>query len=390
MAFGGVAFHTFTSYRSTRYDAAYRGERPWSMLPSTQQVRFCTSRDGTRIAYAISGAGPALLRAPHWMSSINLESDSQVWSHWNALLERHRTVIRFDQRGCGLSDRDGLEFSFERFVEDFEAVIEAAGLDRFDLFGFSGGAMTGVTYAARFPHRVDRFIIHSSTAYGPLSAPASDRFRQTAATQLEAIELGWPNENPAFRQLFTSMLIPDGTAEQFRLFNEQIRVTTPPANGRRIIEAFWNADIRAEASNLRCPTLVLHSRQDGRIPFEQGRELAGLIPTARFVPLESRNHLIFETESAWKQVTEAISGFLAVTSGRSTALIADELTSREREVLELVARGLTNVELSTRLKISEKTVRNHVSIILGKLGAVSRAQAVAIARDAGFGRRTAP
>ena len=157
-----------------------------------------TSRDGTRIAYAVSGAGPMLVRAPHWMSSINLEPDSQVWSHWNALLARHRTVVRFDQRGCGLSDRDGLEISFERFVEDFEAVVEAAGLDRFDLFGFSGGAMTGIKYAARFPHRVDRFIIHSSTAYGPLSAPASDRFRQTAATQLEAIELGWPNENPAF------------------------------------------------------------------------------------------------------------------------------------------------------------------------------------------------
>jgi pimeloyl-ACP methyl ester carboxylesterase/DNA-binding CsgD family transcriptional regulator len=360
------------------------------MLPSTQQVRFCTSRDGTRIAYAISGAGPMLVRAPHWMSSINLEPDSQVWSHWNALLARHRTVIRFDQRGCGLSDRDGLEFSFEKFVEDFEAVVEAAGLDRFDLFGFSGGAMTGITYAARFPHRVDRLIIHSSTAYGPLSEPATVKFRQTAATQLEAIELGWPNENPAFRQLFTSMLIPDGTSEQFRLFNEQIRLTTPPANGKRIIEAFWNADIRAEARNLRCSTLVLHSRQDGRIPFEQGRELAGIIPAARFVPLESRNHLIFETESAWKQVVEAINDFLAVSSGRSTAWIVDELTSREREVLELVARGLTNVELSTRLKISEKTVRNHVSIILSKLGAVSRAQAVAIARDAGFGQRTAP
>src|SRR5665213_3456818 len=237
--------------------------------------------------------------------------------------------------------------------------------------------------------RSSDLIIESITAYGPLSAPASAIFRQTAATQLEAIELGWPNENPAFRQLFTSMLIPDGTSEQFRLFNEQIRLTTPPANGKRIIEAFWNADIRTEARNLRCPTLVLHSRQDGRIPFEQGRELAGMIPAARFVPLESRNHLIFETESAWKQVVEAINDFLPVSSGRSTAIV-DELTSREREVLELVARVLANVELSARLKISEKTVRNHVSTILSKIGAVSRAQAVAIARDAGLGRSTAP
>jgi pimeloyl-ACP methyl ester carboxylesterase/DNA-binding CsgD family transcriptional regulator len=289
-----------------------------------------------------------------------------------------------------LSDRDGVEFTFDRFIEDFEAVVAAASLDRFDLFGFSGGAMTGIAYAARFPHRVDRLIIGSSTAYGPLSTAASVEFRQTAATQLEAIELGWPNENPAFRQLFTSMMIPDGNADQFRLFNQHIRLTTPPANGKRIIEAIWNADVRIEAGKLRCATLVFHSRQDGRIPFEQGRELAGLIPGARFVPLESRNHLIFETEPAWKQVVEAVNEFLAVSPDRSTAVMFDELTSREREVLELVARGLTNTELSARLKISEKTVRNHVSIILSKLGAVSRAQVVAVARDAGFGRRTAP
>jgi pimeloyl-ACP methyl ester carboxylesterase len=118
------------------------------MLPSTQQIRFCTSRDGTRIAYAVCGSGPMLMRAPHWMSSINLEWDSPVWRHWLTLLARHHTLIRFDQRGCGLSDRDGVEFSFERFVEDFEAVVEAASLDRFDLFGFSGGATTGISYAA--------------------------------------------------------------------------------------------------------------------------------------------------------------------------------------------------------------------------------------------------
>jgi pimeloyl-ACP methyl ester carboxylesterase/DNA-binding CsgD family transcriptional regulator len=359
------------------------------MLPSIQQIRFCNSRDGTRIAYAICGSGPILLRAPHWMSSINLEGDSPVWRHWLTLLARHHTLIRFDQRGCGLSDRDGVEFSFERFVEDFEAVIEAASLDRFDLFGFSGGATTGIAYAARYPHRVNRFIICSSTAYGPLSTAASAKFRQTAAMQLEAIELGWPNKNPAFRQLFTSMLIPDGTADQFRLFNEHVRLTTPPANGKRIIEAIWNADIRIEAGKLRCPTLVFHSREDGRIPFEQGRELAGLIPGARFVPLESRNHLILETEPAWKQVVEVINEFLAVSPDRP-ALMFGELTSREREVLELVARGLSNMEISARLKISEKTVRNQVSIILSKLGAASRAQAVAVARDAGFGRRTIP
>jgi len=362
--------------------------RGWAV--SNQQIRFCTSRDGTRIAYAISGSGPVLIRAPHWMSSINLEPDSPVWRHWITLLAQHHTLIRFDQRGCGLSDRDGVEFSFERFVEDLGSVIDAVSPERFDLFGFSGGAMTGIAYAARFPDRVNRFIICSSSAYGPLSTAATAKFRRTAATQLEAIELGWPNENPAFRQLFTSMLIPDGTAEQFRSFNEHVRLTTPPANGKKIIEAIWNADIRSEAGKLRCPTLVFHSHLDGRIPFEQGRELAGLIPGARFVPLESRNHLIFETEPAWKQVVEVINEFLLVSPDRRTGLSFDELTPREREVLELVARGLSNLEISARLTISDKTVRNHVSIILSKLGVNGRAQAVAFARDAGFGGRRAP
>ena len=137
------------------------------------RIRFCTSRDGTRIAYAICGSGPMLMRAPHWMSSINLEWDSPVWRHWLTLLARHHTLIQFDQRGCGLSDREGVEFSFEKFAEDFEAVIEAASLDRFDLFAFSGGAMTGIAYAARHPHRVNQFVICSSTAYGPLSAAAA-------------------------------------------------------------------------------------------------------------------------------------------------------------------------------------------------------------------------
>src|SRR5258708_12317783 len=151
------------------------------MLPSTQQIRFCTSRDGTRIAYAICGSGPMLIRAPYWMSSITLEGDSPVWRHWAALLARHRTLIRFDQRGCGLSDRDGVEFSAEKFVEDFEAVIEAASLDRFDLFGFSDAAMTGIPYAARYPAPVTRFIICISTPHIPLPPPPPPQFCHTAA-----------------------------------------------------------------------------------------------------------------------------------------------------------------------------------------------------------------
>ena len=357
------------------------------MAQPAEQIRFCRSRDGTRIAYAICGSGPPLMRAPHWMSNIDLDWESPVWGHWLALMARHHTLIRYDHRGCGLSDRDGVAFSFDKFLEDFEAVVEAAGLQRFDLFGFAGGATTGIAYAVRHPQRVGRFVIHGCNVQGPLVPSARPKDQQAAENQLRAIELGWPNNNPAFRQLFTSMLIPDGTAEQFRSFNEHIRLTTPPANGKKIIEIIWRNDITPMAARLRCPTLIFHSRHDGRIPFEQGRALAGLIPGARFVPLESQNHLILETEPAWQQVVRAVEDFLPAII--PPAPLHGDLTARENEVLELLAQGLDNDSIARKLGTSAKTVRNQVSIIFSKLGVNSRAQAVVLARDSGFGRKTA-
>ena len=268
------------------------------MFLQHSRFAFVPAATALRIAYTICGSGPTLIRAPHWMSSINLELDSPVWRHWIALLARHHTLIRFDQRGCGLSDRDGVEFSFERFVDDFEAVVEAACLDRFDLFGFSGGATTGIAYAARYPHRVNRFIIAAALPMARFQRRRLPNFvkrRQCSSKRSNSVG---PTKIRHFVSSLRRCSSPTATVDQFRLFNEQIRLTTPPANGKRIIEAIWNADIRSEAAKLQRPALVFHSRQDGRIPFEQGRELAGLILGARFVPLESRNHLIFETEPA--------------------------------------------------------------------------------------------
>jgi RNA polymerase sigma factor (sigma-70 family) len=362
-----------------------------------QQIRFCTSRDGTRIAYAVCGSGPPLVTGGHILSHLEFDWDSPVWRPWLDVLSQRHTLIRYDHRGCGLSDQEGLEFSLDRFIEDFEAVVGAAQLDRFAVFGLAGGATTGLLYAAIHPERVDRLVLFGSNAQGRFVRATTDDLRQEAETQLSAIELGWPNNNPAFRQLFTSLIIPDGTTEHFRSFNDQIRRTAPPVNAAKIMRTFYEADHRLMATKVRCPTLVFHSRDDARIPFEQGRMLARLIPDARFVPLDSQNHLIMATEPAWQQFVTALDTFFpapqealpmpeAAATRRVQAL--DELSPRENEVLELVAQGLDNVTIGRRLGISERTVRNHLSTILSKLDVNSRAQAIVRARDAGFGRKT--
>jgi pimeloyl-ACP methyl ester carboxylesterase/DNA-binding CsgD family transcriptional regulator len=355
------------------------------MSLATQQIRFCRSRDGTRIAYATCGTGPVLVRAAHWVGHLKLDWDNPVWRPWLSMLSRRHTLIRYDARGCGLSDRNSVDFALERHVEDLEAVVDAAGVRRFVLFGIAGGGFISLTYATRHADRVSHLALHGTAAVSKFGRGDVE----DAHIQIKAFELGWANENPAFRQLFTSQLLPDATAEQFRAFNDLIRVTTTPANAARILRTFYEADLREVAPRVRCPTLVTHTREDGRVPFEQGLALAGLIPGAQFVPLESRNHLLLEGEPAWRHFVEALDAFLPTAPAEQADVAAlDDLTARENEVLERLAQGLDNAAIARHLGISEKTVRNQVSIIFSKLGVNSRAQAIVRARDAGFGRRT--
>jgi pimeloyl-ACP methyl ester carboxylesterase/DNA-binding CsgD family transcriptional regulator len=303
---------------------------------------------------------------------------------------RHHTLIRYDLRGCGLSDREGVEFTFAKLVEDLEAVVEAAGVERFVLFGMTGCARIAMSYLLRHPDTVSQLVLYGTSAFGPLAGnPPREQLVETR-TRLKAMELGWPQETPGYGQFFTSLHIPDANAEQTRSHNNLLRLTTSPGNAARLLRTLWESDVHELLPQVRCPTLVLNSRLDAIQPFEEGRAVASAIPAARFVPLESRNHILLESEPAWQQFVEALDDFLPALSAGAAALALDGLTSREREVLEFVAQGLDNDRISTRLKISEKTVRNHVSTIFGKLGVTSRAEAVAVARDAGFGRRIGP
>jgi pimeloyl-ACP methyl ester carboxylesterase/DNA-binding CsgD family transcriptional regulator len=353
-----------------------------------QHIRFCKSRDGAQIAMAAIGRGPPLLRTAHWLSHVEHDARSPVWTHWLEELSRDHTYIRYDQRGCGLSDRSPPSTSFEAWIEDLEAVVAAQGLKKFPLFGMSQGGAIAIAYAARFPEKVSHLVLFGAYARGALRRNITDQQREEAETLLKLIQLGWGRDNPAFRQVFTSQFIPDGTREQHQYFNDLERISASPESAVAIVETLYRLDVSAEAASLRVPTLVMHSRNDARVPFEEGRQLAALIPSARFVPLEGRNHVLLPDEPAWALFLDEFRSFLGDAGGRSNGLHKAGLTASEHEVLALIARGLDNGVIAGKLAKSEKTVRNQVSSIFSKLAVSTRSQAIVLARDAGIGGAT--
>lgn len=350
-----------------------------------QHIRFCKSRDGARIAVATLGRGPPLLRTAHWLSHAEHDARSPVWTHWLAEMSRDHTFIRYDQRGCGLSDWSPPCTSFEAWIDDLDAVVEAQGLNQFTLFGMSQGGAIAIAYAARYPEKVSRLVLFGAYAKGALRRDITEPQREEAETLVKLIRLGWGRDNPAFRQVFTSQFIPGGTRDQHQWFNDLERTTASPENAAAIVETLYQIDVTADAERIRVPTLVLHARDDERVPFEEGRQLASLLPSARFVPLESRNHVLLANEPAWPQFLQEFRAFVGNAGSIPGSLRDSGLTTSEHEVLALVARGLDNGTIADALAKSEKTVRNQVSSIFSKLGVRTRAQAIVLARDAGIG-----
>jgi pimeloyl-ACP methyl ester carboxylesterase/DNA-binding winged helix-turn-helix (wHTH) protein len=277
------------------------GDRP-------QAAQFCTGADGVRIAYARIGQGAPLVKAGNWLNHLDYDWESPIWSpllHW---LASEHELIRYDARGNGLSDWEVGEITFDDFVKDLETVVDAAGLDRFTLFGVSQGVAVSVAYAVRHPERVNRMVL-----YGGFARGRRLRGGDTGMAQAEALvtlmRTGWGQENPAFRQLFTSMFVPGGTPEQMSWFNNLQKVTTSPDNAVKMRLVSDHMDVRELLPQVRVPTLVMHCRDDAVQPFEEGRILAAAIPGARFVPLEGRNHLILETDPGWPRFKEEAGAF---------------------------------------------------------------------------------
>jgi len=353
-----------------------------------QHVGFCTSPDGVRIAFAESGEGPPLVRVANWFTHLELDRQSAVWRHWFDFLSEGRTLIRYDPRGSGLSDRDVDDFSMDRWIEDLDAVVASAGLTRFPLIGLCQGGAVAAAYAARYPDRVSRLVLYDSYPFGAYARGVPDRLAQQARALAEMIEVGWGKKTGAFREIFANLLMPEAGKDALKWIGEMQRRSASARNARMMWDAFNGFDIREVASDITAPTLVFHGRRDAMVPFEAGRQLASLIPNARFVPLESNNHILRSDEGAWGAFCRELDDFFEpeAAADRSASIALDTLTPREEEVLDGVARGFGNRELADLLRISEKTVRNHLTTVFSKLGVTSRARAIVMARGAGFGR----
>ena len=275
-----------------------------------QEIQFCTTGDGVQLAYSRMGGGPPLVKTGNWMTHLEFDFETPIWRHLYRELSRDHTLIRYDARGNGLSDRDVGEISFDTFVTDLEAVVDAAGLDRFALFGISQGCAVSVAYAVRHPDRVTRLVLIGGFVLGTMKRGSAVE-KEQAVAMLTLIRLGWGQENPAFRQLFTSQFIPGATKEQADWFNELQLISMSPDEAVRYRIATGDFDVSALLAQVSVPTLVMHARDDAVVPFDQGRRLAAGIPGARFVPLASRNHLILENEPAFPRFLEEMRGFLA-------------------------------------------------------------------------------
>ena len=321
------------------------------------------------------------------MTHLELEWDSPVWRHWLDFFSSHFHLVRYDERGCGMSDWELGDPGLERWADDLESVVEAAGCrEPFVLLGISQGGAPAIEYAARHPERVSHLVLYGCYSQGWMKR-GDESTRRRYEAMIELIEQGWDGSNPVFRQIFTSRFIPGGTDEQRNWFSDLCLKTTSAQNAARLLELRGHVDVRQRLGDLRVPTLVIHARNDEVIPLASGRILASEIPGAEFVELDSANHILLPDEPAWRRFREAVLDFtgaaLPAEREKDESAFAG-LSPREREVLGLISEGFANAEIAERLGISDKTVRNHVSNLFDKLGVWTRAQAIVFARDRGF------
>ena len=277
---------------------------------ATQQIRYCTSPDGVRIAYASTGSGPPLVKAANWLTHLDLEWDSPIWAHWIDALSAHHRLIRYDERGCGMSDWDVSGISLDAWVEDLELVVDSVGLERFPLLGLSQGGAVALAYAVRHPERVSRVVLVGAYARGRLARAASPDEREEAALDMQVGRVGWRRDDPAYRQVFAAQFLPDADRERWNAFNALQRATTSTDNVVRFLDTFANVDVSALAPQVTCPTLIVHARDDRRVPTSQARELAALIPDSHIHLLDSGNHILMAEEPAWPELVLELDDFL--------------------------------------------------------------------------------
>ena len=280
-----------------------------SAVKARQDIRFCATSDGVRLAYATIGSGPPLVKASNWLTHLDLEWGSPIWRHWWSALSLHHRVLRYDERGNGMSQRDVRDVSFDTWVNDLETVVDAAGLERFALLGISRGGAIAIAYAVKHPERVTHLVLYGAFAAG-LSHIGKPHELEGRRALVSLMRLGWGLNNPAFCKLFTCRFIPEATPEHEQWFDELQRMSTSPANAARLMEVDDDIDVRPLLSRVTTPTLVIHCDRDRVVRPEHGREIAAAIPNARYVSLPGANHLMLEEEPAWPMFLEELGLFL--------------------------------------------------------------------------------
>lgn len=276
-----------------------------------QRLHSVRSFDDVCIAYALAGQGPALVKTASYLSHLEFDWQSPIWRHWMAALSQDHTLVRYDERGTGLSDWDVDDLAFETWVRDLEAVVDAAGLEDFALMGLSQGGPVAIAYAAQHPQRVSRLILFGTYARGWLRRDLTEVQRMEERMLIDVMRVGWGRDDPAFARVHSTKLLPEATSEQLRALDELARISATPENAAALETEMHNIDVRHLAPQVQAPTLVLHSTDDRAVPYAEGRLLASLIPHAQFVPLESSNHILLEYEPAWEKFVSAIRAFLA-------------------------------------------------------------------------------
>ena len=341
-------------------------------------VRFAPTAGGARIAWARTGRGPVLVRAAHWMTHVGHDAESPIWAPWIARLSQHVQLVRYDARGCGLSDADAAPCGLEASVEELAAVVAAQQAPSVHLLGISSGAAAAIAYAAREPRRVASLVLLGASSCGLLHHALSTEQRQLFDATLEMVALGWGRRSPAVQQFFTATLLPEADAQQARALNEQQRQSCDGARAAAIMRANASLDVRPLLPAVRCPTLVLHAARDAMVPVALGRELAARIAGAQFQTLPTANHVPLAGEPAFDAFCSAVQAFVQPAGDAS-------LTARQRELLELVAAGLDNAQIAAHLQLADKSVRNALSRLYAALEVENRPQAIVKARALGFG-----